>query len=41
MTVPAATGIVFVPIKDKLAIITYWVTTAKEKGTPGGSGQDR
>jgi hypothetical protein len=22
---------VFVPIKDKLIIMTYWVTTAKEK----------
>jgi len=28
---PAAVSITFVPIKDKLLIITYWVTTAKEK----------
>jgi hypothetical protein len=28
---PAAVSISFVPIKDKLVIITYWVTTAKEK----------
>ena len=28
---PAAVSIVFVPIKDKLIIMTYWVTTAKEK----------
>ncbi|HVF71385.1 MAG TPA: hypothetical protein VM940_07230 [Chthoniobacterales bacterium] len=28
---PAAVSITFVPIKDKLVIITYWVTTAKEK----------
>ena len=28
---PAAISITFVPIKDKLVIITYWVTTAKEK----------
>ena len=28
---PAAVSICFVPIKDKLVIITYWVTTAKEK----------
>ena len=28
---PAAVSIVFVPIKDKLVIMTYWVTTAKEK----------
>ena len=28
---PAAVSIVFVPIKDKLIILTYWVTTAKEK----------
>ena len=28
---PAAISIVFVPIKDKLVIMTYWVTTAKEK----------
>jgi PsbP-like protein len=28
---PAAISIVFVPIKDKLIIMTYWVTTAKEK----------
>ena len=28
---PAAVSITFVPIKDKLIIITYWVTTAKEK----------
>lgn len=28
---PTAVSICFVPIKDKLVIITYWVTTAKEK----------
>jgi hypothetical protein len=28
---PAAISITFVPIKDKLVIVTYWVTTAKEK----------
>lgn len=28
---PATISIVFVPIKDKLIIMTYWVTTAKEK----------
>jgi hypothetical protein len=28
---PAAVSITFVPIKDKLIVITYWVTTAKEK----------
>jgi hypothetical protein len=28
---PAAISITFVPIKDKLIIMTYWVTTAKEK----------
>ena len=28
---PAAISIVFVPVKDKLIIMTYWVTTAKEK----------
>jgi hypothetical protein len=28
---PAAISIVFVPIKDKLIIMTYWVTTAKEQ----------
>lgn len=28
---PAAISICFVPIKDKLIIMTYWVTTAKEK----------
>lgn len=28
---PAAISICFVPIKDKLVIFTYWVTTAKEK----------
>ena len=28
---PAAVSITFVPIKDKLIIFTYWVTTAKEK----------
>jgi hypothetical protein len=28
---PAGISIVFVPIKDKLIIMTYWVTTAKEK----------
>jgi hypothetical protein len=28
---PAAISICFVPIKDKLIIFTYWVTTAKEK----------
>lgn len=28
---PAAISITFVPIKDKLVIITYWVTLAKEK----------
>jgi hypothetical protein len=28
---PAAISICFVPIKDKMVIFTYWVTTAKEK----------
>ena len=28
---PAAVSICFVPMKDKLIIFTYWVTTAKEK----------
>jgi hypothetical protein len=28
---PTAVSITFVPIKDKMIIITYWVTTAKEK----------
>jgi PsbP-like protein len=28
---PAAVSMCFVPIKDKLIIFTYWVTTAKEK----------
>jgi hypothetical protein len=28
---PAAVSITFVPIKDKMVILTYWVTTAKEK----------
>ncbi|HEX4641531.1 MAG TPA: hypothetical protein VH252_09100 [Chthoniobacterales bacterium] len=28
---PCAISICFVPIKDKLLILTYWVTTAKEK----------
>jgi hypothetical protein len=28
---PCAISICFVPIKDKLIILTYWVTTAKEK----------
>jgi hypothetical protein len=28
---PAAISITFVPIKDKMIIITYWVTTEKEK----------
>ena len=28
---PAGVSICFVPVKDKLVIITYWVTTAKEK----------
>ena len=28
---PAAISICFVPIKNKLIIFTYWVTTAKEK----------
>ena len=28
---PAAISIVFVPIKEKLIIMTYWVTTAKEQ----------
>jgi len=28
---PTAVSITFVPIKDKLIIFTYWVTTAKEK----------
>jgi hypothetical protein len=28
---PCAISICFVPIKDKLLIFTYWVTTAKEK----------
>jgi len=28
---PCAISICFVPIKDKMVIFTYWVTTAKEK----------
>ena len=28
---PAAISITFVPIKDKVIVMTYWVTTAKEK----------
>lgn len=28
---PCAISITFVPVKDKLVIMTYWVTTAKEK----------
>ena len=28
---PTAVSIVFIPIKDKMVIITYWVETAKEK----------
>jgi hypothetical protein len=28
---PAAISITFVPVKDKMIIFTYWVTTAKEK----------
>jgi hypothetical protein len=28
---PCAISICFVPVKDKLLILTYWVTTAKEK----------
>jgi hypothetical protein len=28
---PTAISITFVPIKDKMIIFTYWVTTAKEK----------
>src|SRR3954469_7172217 len=28
---PAGVSIVFVPIKDKMIIMTYWVTTAKEQ----------
>jgi hypothetical protein len=28
---PTAVSITFVPIKDKLIIVTYWVTTTKEK----------
>jgi hypothetical protein len=28
---PAAVSMCFVPIKDKMVILTYWVTTAKEK----------
>ncbi|HEV2803797.1 MAG TPA: hypothetical protein VGW57_02585 [Chthoniobacterales bacterium] len=28
---PTAVSITFVPIKDKMVIITYWVETAKEK----------
>jgi len=28
---PAGVSIVFIPIKDKMIILTYWVTTAKEK----------
>ncbi len=28
---PAAISICFVPVKDKMIIFTYWVTTAKEK----------
>jgi PsbP-like protein len=28
---PCAISITFVPVKDKLIILTYWVTTAKEK----------
>jgi hypothetical protein len=28
---PCGVSIVFIPIKDKMIIMTYWVTTAKEK----------
>lgn len=28
---PAAVSMCFVPIKDKMIVLTYWVTTAKEK----------
>jgi hypothetical protein len=28
---PTAVSIVFIPIKDKMIIATYWVETAKEK----------
>ena len=28
---PAAVSITFVPIKDKIIVITYWVSTGKEK----------
>jgi hypothetical protein len=28
---PAAVSMCFVPVKDKMIVITYWVTTAKEK----------
>ena len=28
---PAAVSMCFVPVKDKVVVLTYWVTTAKEK----------
>jgi len=28
---PAAVSMCFVPIKDKVVVLTYWVTTAKEQ----------
>lgn len=28
---PASVSISFIPIKDKIVVLTYWVTTAKEK----------
>lgn len=28
---PAAVSMCFVPVKDKMIVLTYWVTTAKEK----------
>lgn len=36
---PAAVSITFVPIKDKMVIFTYWVTTAKEKEHQAEVGQ--
>jgi hypothetical protein len=36
---PAGVSIVFVTVKDKLIIMTYWVTTAKEKEHSAEIGQ--
>ena len=36
---PTAISITFVPIKDKMIIFTYWVTTAKEKEHLGEVGK--